>query len=127
MNNKKRGQISNFEFFGHLFSHYPFIFIIIQSSINARDFHENSSSSVVSQNLIFLFSGPDAGDMTVLILLSSSIRKSDGPKDFSFLNGNHSTIGGGCVFFTLRGYGRGSFCKENFIFFLSFANKKAYG
>ena len=71
MNNKKEAKIPILNSLVIYLVITHLIFIIIQSSINARDFHENSSSSVVSQNLIFLFSGPDAGDMTVLILLSS--------------------------------------------------------
>jgi hypothetical protein len=63
--------------------------------------------------------------MTVLILLSSSIRIAADPRTFSFLNGNHSTIGGGCVFFTLRGYGRGAFAKRISSFFFLLQTKKS--
>ena len=85
MNNKKEAKIPILNSLVIYLVITHLIFIIIQSSINARDFHENSSSSVVSQNLIFSFSGPDAGDMTVLILLSSfRLEKATDPRTFLF-------------------------------------------
>ena len=46
MNNKKEGKIPILNSLVIYLVITHLIFIIIQSSINARDFHENSSSSV---------------------------------------------------------------------------------
>ena len=130
MNNKKEAKIPILNSLVIYLVITHLISIIIQSSINARDFHENSSSSVVSQNLILL-SGPDAGDMTVLILLSSFDQKKRRTQGLFFFEWKSQHNRGRMCLFHIEEGGMvgGSFSQREFhhFFFLSFANKKAYG
>ena len=127
MNNKKEAKIPILNSLVIYLVITHLIFIIIQSSINARDFHENSSSSVVSQNLIFLFSGPDAGDMTVLILLSSFYQKKRRTQGLFFFEWkSQHNRGRMCLFHIEEGVWQGgAFRKENFIIFSFFCKQKS--